>query len=142
MSGDSGAWVVDYLTGELYGHLIASDVFGVAYVIPINDIFQDIQLRLSLEGVKLPASHQSLAGKAEDVIKVPVRKKILGYEYELGDRMLGSKVSSWIRRLWRRHPSPDASRSDSGYSSMNSTPQRSPPESPLYPGSKIQGREG
>jgi hypothetical protein len=83
MSGDSGAWVVDYLTGELYGHLVASDVFGVAYVIPINDIFQDIQRRLSLEGVKLPAGHDSLVGKANDVVKVPVRKKFLGYEDEL-----------------------------------------------------------
>jgi hypothetical protein len=119
MSGDSGAWVVDYLTGELYGHLIASDVFGVAYVIPINDIFQDIQLRLSLEGVELPAGHNSLAGEANDVVKIPVRKKFLGFEDELGDRMPDSKVSS-------RTPS-----SDSGYSSMNSTPQRSPPESPL-----------
>jgi hypothetical protein len=52
--GDSGAWVVDDTTNEVYGHVVASDVFGVAYVVPINDIFEDIKLRLSLEVVDLP----------------------------------------------------------------------------------------
>jgi len=52
--GDSGAWVVDY-NGGLYGHVIASDVFGSSYVVPMADIFQDIKLRLSLENIKLPA---------------------------------------------------------------------------------------
>jgi len=53
-AGDSGAWVVDHLSGELYGHLVASDAFGIGYVVPIQDVFQDIKLRLSLEAVKLP----------------------------------------------------------------------------------------
>lgn len=52
--GDSGAWVVDDTTNEVYGHIVASDVFGVAYVVPIEDIFEDIKLRLSLEVVDLP----------------------------------------------------------------------------------------
>ena len=52
--GDSGAWVVDDTTNEVYGHVVASDVFGVAYVVPINDIFEDIKRRLSLEVVGLP----------------------------------------------------------------------------------------
>jgi len=45
---------VDDTTNEVYGHVVASDVFGVAYVVPIDDIFEDIKLRLSLEVVDLP----------------------------------------------------------------------------------------
>ncbi|PQE19035.1 Ankyrin repeat domain-containing 52 protein [Rutstroemia sp. NJR-2017a WRK4] len=55
--GDSGAWVVDDITNEVYGHVVASDVFGRAYVVPINDIFEDIKRRLSLEMVTLPLGY-------------------------------------------------------------------------------------
>jgi hypothetical protein len=55
--GDSGAWVVDDITDEVYGQVVASDVFGGAYVVPINDIFEDIKVRLSLETVGLPLGH-------------------------------------------------------------------------------------
>jgi hypothetical protein len=53
--GDNGAWVVGLLSNELFGHVVASDVFGIAYVVPMADIFHDIQLRLSLDAVKLGA---------------------------------------------------------------------------------------
>jgi hypothetical protein len=46
VAGDSGAWVVDPATNQLYGHVVASDVFGTAYVIPIHDIFKDMKLQL------------------------------------------------------------------------------------------------
>ena len=54
--GDSGAWVVDSASNQLYGHVVASDVFGVSYVVPASDVFTDIQLRLCLKAVKLPSS--------------------------------------------------------------------------------------
>ncbi|KAH8659381.1 hypothetical protein BGZ60DRAFT_456975, partial [Tricladium varicosporioides] len=49
--GDSGAWVVDSISNQLYGHVVASDVFGVSYIVPASDVFRDIQLRLSLKAV-------------------------------------------------------------------------------------------
>jgi hypothetical protein len=52
-AGDSGAWVVDALTNELYGHVVASDVFGIAYVVPIEDIFKSIKIQLSLQAIGL-----------------------------------------------------------------------------------------
>ena len=52
-AGDSGAWVVDPLTSELYGHVVASDVFGIACVIPIEDIFKAIKTQLSLQAIRL-----------------------------------------------------------------------------------------
>jgi hypothetical protein len=51
--GDSGAWVTDNDTHEVYGHIIASDAFGRAHVIPMNDIFGDIITRLSVSALGL-----------------------------------------------------------------------------------------
>lgn len=56
--GDSGAWVTDNETHEVYGHVVASEVFGRAHVIPINDIFGDITTRLSLFAVGLASQEE------------------------------------------------------------------------------------
>lgn len=69
-AGDSGAWVIDPVTNELYGHVVASDVFGIAYVIPIDDIFKDIKLRLSLKAIKL---RNFSRGETLAIPKVPTR---------------------------------------------------------------------
>lgn len=52
--GDSGSWVIDTCTYEVYGHLVASDVFGSGYVIPLKAIFADIKQSLRAELVTLP----------------------------------------------------------------------------------------
>jgi hypothetical protein len=52
--GDSGVWVFDEATHELYGHIVASDIFGRAYVIPFEDVFDDIRDSLGAEAVSLP----------------------------------------------------------------------------------------
>ncbi|CZR62773.1 uncharacterized protein PAC_12670 [Phialocephala subalpina] len=54
-SGDSGAWVVDTVTNEVYGHVVASDVFGRGYVVPICDLFEEIKNQLSGKLVSLPS---------------------------------------------------------------------------------------
>ena len=42
--GDCGAWVIDAKTGLIYGHLIAGSLgSGSAYVVPLWQIFDDIQ---------------------------------------------------------------------------------------------------
>lgn len=43
------------MTDELYGHVVASDVFGNSYVVPIFDLFDDITNRLSAHSVSLPS---------------------------------------------------------------------------------------
>jgi hypothetical protein len=65
-TGDSGAWVIDVLTNSLYGHVVASDVFGISYVVPIQDAFQDIKLRLSLEAIDLPSNLVGMDPTATD----------------------------------------------------------------------------
>lgn len=59
-SGDSGAWVVDKDTSEVYGHVIASDVFGRGYIIPVCDLFEDIKNRFSAEAGSLPSKDDIL----------------------------------------------------------------------------------
>ncbi|KAH8898846.1 hypothetical protein GQ53DRAFT_836861 [Thozetella sp. PMI_491] len=54
--GDSGSWVVDCLTFELYGYLVASDVFNGGYVMPITRVFQDIKQHLGATSVELPST--------------------------------------------------------------------------------------
>jgi hypothetical protein len=58
-TGDSGSWVVDAESLELYGHVVASNVFGQVYVVPIGDIFEDIRHRLSAQSVSLPSNSLS-----------------------------------------------------------------------------------
>lgn len=61
--GDCGSWVVDDQTYEVYGHVVASDVLGEAYVVPLHATLQDIATRLAARSVSLPTEfdiHQSL----------------------------------------------------------------------------------
>ncbi|RSM05634.1 hypothetical protein CEP52_006175 [Fusarium oligoseptatum] len=53
--GDSGSWVVDPLTLEVYGHLVATDVLLGAYVIPLVDIIEDIRSRFSKASIQFPS---------------------------------------------------------------------------------------
>jgi hypothetical protein len=153
MSGDSGAWVIDYVTGELYGHLVASDVFGTGYVIPIDDVFQDIKLRLSLNEVKLPEGCDMLAATTEVEPEIPVDFEISRDEPDVGTPE-PDRTATLVRKRWlfRHHPisnfllpnvspsitssgaiSPtssslnksgrDPSLSDSGYPSIHSNPK-------------------
>lgn len=55
LDGDSGSWVIDRDSFELYGYLIASDVFNGGYVICINDVLKDIQLHLDAKEIGLPS---------------------------------------------------------------------------------------
>lgn len=53
-SGDCGSWVVDSHTYEVYGHVVALDAFGEAYVIPIKETLRCIEKQLSAQRVCLP----------------------------------------------------------------------------------------
>ena len=59
LAGDSGSWVIDASTGELCGHIVASDpLTGLGYVVPAHKVFDDIKKHLGSAPV-LP-SHPSL----------------------------------------------------------------------------------
>ncbi|KAI0376510.1 hypothetical protein F5Y04DRAFT_266202 [Hypomontagnella monticulosa] len=65
--GDSGSWVVDALSFEVYGQLIASDVLGGGYVVSMLDIFDDIKSQLGVQSVGLP-DFADIPTPTEDVI--------------------------------------------------------------------------
>ncbi|KAM0795600.1 hypothetical protein BDR22DRAFT_893999 [Usnea florida] len=52
-SGDCGSWVVDPLTHEVYGHVVASDTMGDSYVVPLNATLRDMEEKLGA-AVSLP----------------------------------------------------------------------------------------
>lgn len=48
--------MVDILTNEVYGHVIAVDSFGEAYVIPLQATFEQIERRVGAHSVRLAGS--------------------------------------------------------------------------------------
>ncbi|KAK4079068.1 hypothetical protein Trihar35433_173 [Trichoderma harzianum] len=52
--GDSGSWVIDPLTYEVFGHVVATDMLGDVYVIPLQSIFDDIRTWHDAQSVNLP----------------------------------------------------------------------------------------
>ncbi|KAF5725225.1 hypothetical protein FMUND_17 [Fusarium mundagurra] len=56
--GDSGSWVVDSKTLELYGHIVSVDAFDEAQVMPIHPTLESIKLRLSASRVFLPTAFE------------------------------------------------------------------------------------
>lgn len=54
--GDSGSWVIDPLTYEVFGHIVATDMLGDAYVIPLQSIFEDIRTWHDVQSVNLPTA--------------------------------------------------------------------------------------
>ena len=52
MQGDSGSWIVDAVTRELCGHMIAGCPSSKsAYIIPAVKVFEDIEKRYGAEPV-------------------------------------------------------------------------------------------
>ncbi|RYP20431.1 hypothetical protein DL765_002807 [Monosporascus sp. GIB2] len=56
VDGDSGSWIVDPESFEVFGHIVASDILGDIYVVPICDSFKDIKERLHCSSVTLPTA--------------------------------------------------------------------------------------
>ncbi|KEF61662.1 uncharacterized protein A1O9_03230 [Exophiala aquamarina CBS 119918] len=52
--GDSGTWVIGESDNKLYGHVTGKDVFGDAYVMPIEAIFDDIAMQMDCKLVSIP----------------------------------------------------------------------------------------
>lgn len=69
--GDSGSWVIDRRTLEVYGHVIASDKFGDAYVIPIHDTLSDVKVQLGAASVDLLSSADVAFLRLRNQAKLP-----------------------------------------------------------------------
>lgn len=65
--GDFGAWVAHYAYQEVYGHVVATDIFGDAYVIPLVDTFDDIKECMGATSVELPSPEDCKHGHFHQV---------------------------------------------------------------------------
>ncbi|KAI0189563.1 hypothetical protein EV127DRAFT_105173 [Xylaria flabelliformis] len=130
LDGNSGSWVVDATHFEVYGQLVASDVFGSGYVIPMTDILSDVKLRLGAQSVELPSLVDILQASAKDMD---------GRLATSGQDQNGLQTMS--ARIGSRSPTPTLDHHsgiailnpsyipfgglDSGYSSLNPSPDTS-----------------
>jgi hypothetical protein len=56
--GDCGSGVVDRATGLLYGHIVAGTAgTGLAYIVPVGDVFQDIKEKMGGDVSLIPPGH-------------------------------------------------------------------------------------
>ncbi|KAJ4290477.1 hypothetical protein N0V90_010694 [Kalmusia sp. IMI 367209] len=90
--GDSGAWVVHYAAPQLYGHVVANDLFGDAYVLPAPDVFENIRQCMGAMSVALPSQddisvndqRQSVSGDRAAVNTVLESDRVTGSSF--GDK--------------------------------------------------------
>ncbi|KAK0627981.1 hypothetical protein B0T14DRAFT_388302, partial [Immersiella caudata] len=54
--GDSGSWVVNPVSLEVYGHVVATDITGDGYVIPLHASLDEMKQALGVEEVTLPGT--------------------------------------------------------------------------------------
>ncbi|KAI1053460.1 hypothetical protein LB506_012439 [Fusarium annulatum] len=69
--GDSGSWVVDAKTSILYGHVVSTDAFGEAQVMPIQSTLDSIKLHKNATRVFLPNSDEIRMFQETSRIPVP-----------------------------------------------------------------------
>ncbi|KAF4451230.1 hypothetical protein F53441_5773 [Fusarium austroafricanum] len=56
--GDSGSWVVDAKTSDLFGHVVSVDAFGESQVMPVDSTLESIRMHLNATRVFLPDSYE------------------------------------------------------------------------------------
>jgi hypothetical protein len=104
--GDSGAWVVNTQTKEVHGHIVASDIFGRGYVVPLCDTFEDVKQSLSAQSVLLPTAELDLQPQ-DHVFPASIWESLL--------------IANALPQNHKRTGIPD-----SGYASLEPTPENSP----------------
>ena len=57
--GDCGSWVVDHETNEVYGYVVASDILGEIYVVPLHAALDDITNKLAARSAYLPTGRET-----------------------------------------------------------------------------------
>ncbi len=68
--GDCGSWIVDRVTGQLFGMLVATcEALREAYVLPVKDVFTEIETCCG-HSVKLPVSDSTMKRKEPIVVSL------------------------------------------------------------------------
>ena len=97
-SGDSGSWVVDATTGDVYGMILAGSTgLREEYVIPAADIGQDISRVLRASSVRLPVFQDVLTAHTEERLARPnlaLNDDSTGWETDDSDETLDEEALS------------------------------------------------
>ncbi|CAH0016924.1 unnamed protein product [Clonostachys rhizophaga] len=67
LDGDSGSWVVNECTLEVYGYVVAADAFGGGYVISLVEAFSNITDTLRCQSVDLATTIDMASAKLESI---------------------------------------------------------------------------
>jgi len=102
--GDSGSWVVNPTSLEVYGHVVATDIMGDAYIVPLYASLEEMKEVLGVESVSLPDTADLLdAALLQDLRKARVLDDVdSGYmsaASAVPDSGRGAKearVSGWV----------------------------------------------
>ncbi|KAL7911684.1 hypothetical protein GGI35DRAFT_468169 [Trichoderma velutinum] len=65
LDGDSGSWVVNETTLEVYGYVVAADAFGGGYIIPLAEAFHNITDALRCQCVDMATTIDMASAKLE-----------------------------------------------------------------------------
>ncbi|KAL7953233.1 hypothetical protein V8C34DRAFT_66509 [Trichoderma compactum] len=63
LDGDSGSWVVNETTLDVYGYVVAADAFGGGYIIPLAEAFRNIANTLRCQSVDLSTTIDMASAK-------------------------------------------------------------------------------
>ncbi|KAH7268505.1 hypothetical protein B0J15DRAFT_486757 [Fusarium solani] len=128
--GDSGSWVVNEGTLEVYGYVVAADSFGGGHVISLLDAFKSIGASLGLRSVGLATTvdmataklsgDRSAAGRSPSPFGAAEQRRHVGWARPL-------LVNDDILRVHGSATSRSECRPDSGYSSGIPSTGVSPP---------------
>ena len=96
--GDCGAWVIDALTGSVYGHVVAGNSsLHRAYIIPAAEVVHDIQKKLGHDVTLPKKTDYSETGKL--IIKLGAKRSLLDtLKYRRGCGTLGVCTGSFSPR--------------------------------------------
>ena len=132
-TGDSGSWIVDPLSSEVYGHVVASDIFGEVYVAPLKVTLRQVEEVLMADSVSLPtrnevaewvearATHSAYKNQthATELNELPSPRVSIVNQFLASTGLDPSYDSTYGSKL----PSPCMSdQPDSGYSSKYNSP--------------------
>lgn len=95
-SGDSGSWVVDATTGDVYGMIVAgSTALHEEYVIPAVEIGQDICRVMRADRVRLPSYQDVMTAHTEEISARPnlaLTDASMGWESDDSDESLDEEA--------------------------------------------------
>jgi hypothetical protein len=80
--GDCGSWIVDEATNEVYGHVVASDIFREVYVAPLKETLKEVEEVLEADSVSLPTRFEVAAWIDIHTADVAIDSRTLATELE------------------------------------------------------------